>query len=120
MELRRLAKAEGRGVGQTEKTFGPTGKPLFAQHVSMSMKVFINPVVAALPEHAHLFAKFGCFQKSGPGGIADIVNKECGKGKNGHLDTPLAPSFYPLNLTSAQDQAWEEIIKANVHEEKKG
>jgi hypothetical protein len=112
MELRNLAAAERR----RNIMFEPTGKPLQAQHISMSMKVFINPAVAALPEHAHLFAKFGCYAQRGTGG--EIINRECGTGKHGAGETPLAPSFYPLNLTKAQDQAWEEIVKANVDKEK--
>ena len=31
------------------------------QHVYMNVQVFINPLVAALPQHAHLFTEHGCF-----------------------------------------------------------
>ena len=43
------------------EVFPPNGKNITAQHVWVSMKVFINPVVAALPQHNHLFGEFGCF-----------------------------------------------------------
>lgn len=79
----------------------------------LSMKVFINPVVAALPEHANLFPEFGCFESNGPGLM--INHKECGEGKGGELETRLDPSFYPLPLTLKMDRDWENEVKKNVH-----
>jgi len=82
------------------------------------MKVFINPAVAALPQHAHLFGEFGCYKAIG-------VSRECGKpdGHNGikqvEKETLLDPSFYPLNLTIAQDEAWYDIVKANIKQKPK-
>jgi regulator of replication initiation timing len=32
-----------------------------SQHVVITMHVYINPKVASLPEHAHLFGMFGCY-----------------------------------------------------------
>ena len=72
-------------------------------------------VVAALPEHAHLFGEFGCFVEAGK------PKRECGKApevrfeKDAGIETPLDPSFYPLNLTDAQDNTWYDIVKANIH-----
>ena len=62
-------------------------------------------MVAALPEHAHLFGEFGCFDGN--------PKRECGKAPES-LETPLDPSFYPLNLTDAQDNAWYDTVKANI------
>lgn len=76
------------------------------------MKVFINPSVASLPEHANLFPEFGCFQSNGPG--LTINHKECGKGKGGELETPLDPSFYPLELNPKMDLDWENEVRKNV------
>lgn len=78
----------------------------------LSMKVFINPVVAALPEHANLFPEFGCFESNGPG--LTINHKECGEGKGGDLETRLDPSFYPLDLTPKMDVDWENEVRQNV------
>jgi hypothetical protein len=92
--------------------FPPTGQRMFAQHIGISIKVFINPLVAALPEHAHLFGGVGGCHKEGLG--ESIVNRECGEDK----ETPLDPTYFPLKLTEEQDEAWYNIIKANVDVEK--
>ena len=101
-ELRGIARQEKKS-NQTQ--FPPNDEEYNAQHVWTSMKVFINPAVAALPQHAHLFGEFGCF-----GGKIG-VSREC---KNAEKETLLDPSFYPLNLTIAQDEAWYDIVKANI------
>jgi len=96
-------------IGAKEKAnhtlFPPNDEEYNAQHVWTSMKVSINPTVAALPQHAHLFGEFGCY-----GGKIG-VSSEC---KNAEKETLLDPSFYPLNLTIAQDEAWYDIVKANI------
>ncbi len=84
----------------------------FSPQITLSMKVFINPAVAALPEHANLFMEFGCFEKNGPG--LTIINKECGEGRGGDLETRLDPSFYPLTLTPKMDLDWENAVRNNV------
>lgn len=33
-----------------------------AQHLSFGMRVFINPAVASLKEHHHLFSGWGCYK----------------------------------------------------------
>jgi len=105
---------ELKHIGAKEKAnhtlFPPNDEEYNAQHVWTSMKVFINPAVAALPQHAHLFGEFGCF-----GGKIG-VSREC---KNAEKETLLDPSFYPLNLTIAQDEAWYDIVKANIKQKPK-
>jgi hypothetical protein len=114
---------ELKDVGMKERLnhtlFPPNDEEFNAQHVWTSMKVFINPVVAALPQHAHLFGEFGCYNAETKG------IRECGK-PAGHYDiksaekeTPLHPSFYPLNLTIAQDEVWYDIVKANIKQKTK-
>jgi hypothetical protein len=73
--------------------------------------------VAALPEHAHLFAEHGCYDhmKSVPGN--PIVNKECGKpvGRaKGDNESVMPKSFYPIELTDAMDKAWANLVKKNI------
>ena len=110
-QIRRIAATEAhRGA-----SFPPTGARMGAQHVFSSVKVFINPVVAAHPDHALLFATFGGYTKYGLNGIQDIINHECGTGKNGHLETPMSPSFYPKPLTPQQDVDWYTIIGQHLH-----
>jgi Methyltransferase domain len=91
---------------------GPTGQKYGAQHISLSMKVFINPVVAALPEHAHLFFEHGCYEGRGEKG--EMINRQCGTGKNGGLESAIPPSFFPVNLTGDMDQAWDDLIRSKV------
>mmetsp|Transcript_49954 Transcript_49954/g.121024 ORF Transcript_49954/g.121024 Transcript_49954/m.121024 type:complete len:427 (-) Transcript_49954:176-1456(-) len=114
-QVRQLASREAmRG-----EVFPPTGKKFAAQHVFTSMKVFINPVVASLPEHAHLFSNHGCYKGPGPGGISDIVNRECGTGKSrGAEETKVDPSFLPLNIKEEQDLEWYNIVEKNVDKSK--
>mmetsp|Transcript_27348 Transcript_27348/g.41384 ORF Transcript_27348/g.41384 Transcript_27348/m.41384 type:complete len:420 (-) Transcript_27348:51-1310(-) len=91
--------------------FGPTpGKTLNAQHVWTSMKIFLNPTVLALPEHAHLFGEHGCFVEM------NQPKRPCGSGthEQAKIETKLDPKFWPLNLTKAQDDEWERIVKEHT------
>jgi hypothetical protein len=106
--VRELAKEESKNA----TAIAPDGNPYNAQHVWLTMKVFTNPVVAALPEHAHLFPEFGCY--AGRGGNGDIYQRECGTGKDGVLETPLDKSLYPLELTPEMDIEWEDLIRKNL------
>lgn len=60
--------------------------------------------------------ELGCFQSNG------LPNRECGKAatvrqKNtAKVETPLDPSYYPLELDAEQDEAWYEIVKANTQQ----
>jgi len=120
MQLRKIALNE-----KNSGTFPPNGEQLNAQHVWGSLKVFINPEVAALPEHAHLFGEFGCFYDYKKGWI---YNRECGvvgekyKKNKRHIaqvsrETRLDPDFYPVKLDPSMDEAWYEIVKANIQQQ---
>ena len=79
------------------------------------MKVFINPVVAALPEHAHLFHEAGCYGGRDTNNKKDpIIHKKCGTGKGGEGETPLPDDFYPIELTPEMDRIWEEEVKTHI------
>jgi SAM-dependent methyltransferase len=87
-----------------KKSFSPTGKPYNAQHLYLTMQVFINPVVAVLPAHEHLFAEHGCF---GPKGDQVECKEEQGL-------SPLPKSFYPLDITEEMDEAWVNLVESNI------
>jgi hypothetical protein len=70
------------------------------------MKVFINPIVAALPEHAHLFPEHGCHTGK--------TNRICGTGRGGEIETPLPKEYWPLELTPEMDHAWETLVKNHI------
>ena len=106
-ELRQLARFEN-GIG-------PTGKRFRAGHISLSMKVFINPAVAALPQHAHLFPEVGCYVNREN---RKLIQRECGVGKNAGLESKLPDSFKPLQLTEEMDQKWMDMLLAKLDMEK--
>lgn len=60
-KVRGIAGAE-KSHSECGKILGPNDKPYNAQHIRLSMLVFVNPMVASLPKHAHLFADPGCYQ----------------------------------------------------------
>jgi len=104
--VRRIASKE-----KAENKMAPNDKPYNAQHVWLTMKVFVNPAVASLPEHAHLFPEMGCYENRENG---RIIHRECGTGKNGELETPWTPEMYPLKLTPEMDTAWETAVKSKL------
>lgn len=104
---------------RTNSTFGraPNGAPYGASHITTSLKVFVNPVVAALPEHAHLFPRDGCFHKYAPPGSAfKSLTRPCDQ----EGETPLPPEFAPLRLTPDMHKRWYNAIRAKISVGKDG
>jgi hypothetical protein len=82
-----------------------------SQHIVHGMQVFINPVVASLPQHHHLFGGWGCFD--------DTINNRRGGVKCTGEDA-LPPQYLPLldchlnKSTSSKDlQIWNCVKTAN-------
>jgi hypothetical protein len=77
-----------------------------------NLQVFINPMVAALPEHHHLFAEGGCFQKhdNDPQKGRTIVHRPCGTGEKQEVESKLPDSFLPIKLDASMDEAWEKLV----------
>ena len=114
-QVHKLAQAEHHfGMDNKENStgWGPDDEPLNAQHIWLTMQVFINPMVASLPEHAHLMAEHGCYTERTPDG--KMGHKECGTGDGGELESALPPSYFPLKLTPEQDQAWMARMKQHI------
>jgi SAM-dependent methyltransferase len=88
---------------------GPGGVWLDGFYIRVTMKVFVNPVVAALPEHAHLFPEFGCFGGKDEAGVA--IHRECNEENR---ETPLDKSMYPLKLTPEMDDEWNAWVEKHV------
>jgi hypothetical protein len=111
MRSRKAATDEILGKNST----GPNGKPYAAHHVMSTIKVFINPVVAALPEHAHLFPRDGCFERYGNStkGETFAKTRPCGEG----VETPLPASFEPLKVTPEMQQKWIEVIQQGLQKQ---
>jgi len=85
---------------------GPHNVYLDGFYVRVTLMVFVNPVVAALPEHAHLFPELGCF--GGKQGTHRPCQKELGE------SVPKNKLMTPLNLTLAMDQEWIAWLEPKV------
>ena len=99
--------AEAKEIAKTNKKLykGPHGQYLDGFYVRVTLMVFVNPVVAALPEHAHLFPELGCY------GGKDNPNRKCNKA-NGESEPD--PKMYPLELTENMDEDWLEWLRPRV------
>lgn len=85
----------------------PNGRPFHAQHIWLSMQVFINPAVSSLPEHDHLFTEVGC----GKSRKTDI-GRECGEGE----ETPLPAHYKPLIFDNDKFQQWQTLIMNSINQ----
>jgi Methyltransferase domain len=97
-------------------TFAPNGEHYNGQHIYLSMKVFINPMVASLPEHAHLFPQHGCY---GGRNATHIIGRECGTSTTSDkqaaaLETPLPKELFPIDLTKQMDTDWYNLVRSNI------
>eukprot|EP00584_Thalassiosira_punctigera_P007847 CAMPEP_0172533554 /NCGR_PEP_ID=MMETSP1067-20121228/6217_1 /TAXON_ID=265564 ORGANISM="Thalassiosira punctigera, Strain Tpunct2005C2" /NCGR_SAMPLE_ID=MMETSP1067 /ASSEMBLY_ACC=CAM_ASM_000444 /LENGTH=395 /DNA_ID=CAMNT_0013318207 /DNA_START=14 /DNA_END=1201 /DNA_ORIENTATION=+ len=81
------------------------------QHIYLNAQVFINPMVASLPAHAHLFAENGCFGGKSPETKQRIHVACTDVHAKGEILTPLPDSFKPLVLNDDMDKQWFELIK---------
>jgi hypothetical protein len=108
---KRVKKVSSEERGKKEKA--PNGGEYNAQHIWLNMLVFINPEVAALPQHAHILSEPGCYES---GGGEDTVHRPCSLEKK---ETPLPDEFAALKITPEMDQAWEEIVKKNIPQPEK-
>jgi hypothetical protein len=104
-QIRQLAKIEFHNA----TSLGPDGNPYRASHVGQSMKVFINPVVAALPQHAHLFPQDGCFRSYEKGVIR---NKPCDPAK---METTLPASYAPLEFNATKHDEWADMVRKSLN-----
>ena len=83
----------------------PGNRTYNAQHVFKHMLVFINPMVASLPEHAHLLSELSCTN-----GMGKEKRRPCGSSPKQPEESTFPPEFQPLPLTDEMDAAWEEHI----------
>jgi len=84
----------------------------YAQHLIHNLLVFINPAVAALPQHAHLMAEPGCYNPEA-NNVTDR-HKKCGTLVGGDTETPLPSEFEPIVLTPSMDTMWENLVKKHL------
>lgn len=89
---------------RSESRRTPGGDRYRASHVIQSVKVFINPAVAALPQHSHLLFEHGCLDKWQPG---NILTKPCTSEQG---LSPLPEGFAPLKLDVSGTDKWEDFL----------
>jgi len=114
--VRQRAKEEhyaARANPQNTTLQGPDGDPINAQHIWLTMQVFVNPAVASLPEHAHLMAETGCFK--GRGDNNALYHQPCGLRAE---ETTMPPEFLPLKITPEQDEEWKTRMRRHIEEAK--
>ncbi len=118
-----------RNIAQTEKdskipapqfVVNKDGKDQFyrAQHILMTMKVFINPDVASRPEHSHLLSEPGCYDDRRAQGTQR--NVPCGEEKNRNtriVNSVLPDSFKSIPYKEDRHKQWEIFLKRNVEED---
>ncbi|KAL7471198.1 hypothetical protein ACHAXS_011500 [Conticribra weissflogii] len=105
-QMRALARTDSTRVdlvAEMEEKDKDGKKKYFAvaQHLWTTLMVFVNPLVASLPEHAHLMAEHGCYDGAG--------NVECG-GRKAEKLTPLPDNYKPLFLTEDMEKEWMDLI----------
>ena len=93
-----------------KKFTGPHNVYLDGFYVRVTLMVFVNPVVAALPEHAHLFPELGCY--GGKNDKGEKVHRQCKKEKGESVVPDERMNL--LNLTDAMDQKWIEWLEPQV------
>lgn len=104
-QIKQLARVESKN----KTGIGPDGRQYGASHISSSMKIFINPVVAALPQHAHLFPADGCFRNYQ---LGVIYNKPCDPAK---METTLPASYAPLEFNATKHDEWAEMVRKSLN-----
>jgi SAM-dependent methyltransferase len=108
-DLTKQVKQWYRTESKNSTAIGPDGRRYQASHIGLSMKVFINPVVASLAQHAHLFPEDGCFRD-----FKDnvITNKPCNAAK---METTLPASYAPLKFNAIKHREWEELVRKTLN-----
>ena len=76
--------------------------------LSVNIQVFINPLVASLPEHSHLFAEPGCFTDYGK------PKHDCGTGRNEDHISKLPENFKALSVTNDMELQWKTLISKSL------
>lgn len=69
-----------------------------------SLDVFLNPLVASLPQHAHLFFEHGCYKNYPP-----IQTQPCQANHRRRTETALPDIFLPFELDVTADELWKKV-----------
>jgi len=113
--VRDIAREESGGpspIVDTKKQNSNNTEPqqyenYLASHVYGTMMVFINPKVASLPQHSHIFAEPGCFTDYGKPNVhcGDQVNKE---------NSPIPEEFKFIPFNSKREKEWASLVNSNL------
>jgi hypothetical protein len=93
----------------------PDGLTYDARDIRISMMVFVNPGIARLPQHAHLFPEDGCFKgKDGNSINAPAIQRKCATGAGVKTETALDKSFQSLEIDEKGEKLWERRVKSLI------
>lgn len=114
-ELQQWALEIDRKIGILLKKDADTATALADSMVSLH--VFLNPVVSAMKQHAHLFQEHGCYlgkltkEYRMPGQSA-ILHRPCGSGSDKFIsiESTLPVNFTPRSLSLAMDDQWGSFL----------
>lgn len=85
-------------------------------HIKSRMLVFINPLVASKPRHAHLLSEGGCYLSEKQPRV------HCGEEKNEKarkINTPIPEEYKNIPFKEEQQKIWEEMIHSKCTLKKK-
>lgn len=97
-------------MAEQNRDMAPNGETYNAQHIWLTLLVFINPTVASMPKHHHILSEHGCWEGNQDG---KMVHYECGTKKE-QMETPISDDFLPLTLNPEMDYAWEKLVFGNT------
>jgi hypothetical protein len=111
-KIRQIAKADRNR--KTNITGRARGDKYNASHIWLTMMIFINPLVGTLPEHAHLMAEEGCYQRRDANGT--MIHRPCGTRRN-REESKLPDEFKPITIRNPEERLkdWEEWVKHHIH-----
>ena len=107
-ELTKEARAKAK---EGKKDLLRPNETATAQHLWLSLLVFINQPVAALPQHAHLFYEEGCWAK------AKDATRQSSQGRHFKPcegDDSVPPAYKPLPFDKTKDQEWMDALSATL------
>lgn len=95
-----------------EPVEGPDGEYYNAKDLQAHTHVFVNPTVAQLPAHAHLFPETGCFKGHADNGT--LLRRECNIGAGQGLETSLPEGWEAPEISSDRHAEWVATIQQHL------
>jgi Glycosyl transferases group 1 len=95
---------------------GPDGQPYRTRDLAEDALVFLNPRVASLDRHDHLFPEIGC-SNGGADINGTIVHRECGRGRGETTESALDIAYLPPPILTYKSEMWIDLVRRNIRGE---